>query len=183
MLGIDPSGNNPTAYVLFSGKRVARRDPGGAVFYDFADHLGSSRIVTNATGTILDDSDVYPFGGERVVTASSGKLTSSPATNAIPKPASTTERPVRIPSAGGPRKQRRTILGAGAAPLAKRKVDGARSKRSELSLTSLRSDEVYGSAARCCAQDEAHSVAGGPRAAGAMSRPGESAAPCSSFAW
>ena len=37
-----------------------------------ADHLGTSRIVTNASGSILDESDFYPFGGERVVTASSG---------------------------------------------------------------------------------------------------------------
>jgi RHS repeat-associated protein len=54
------------------GKRIARREAGGAVFYYFADHLGSSRVVTNATGTILDDSDFYPFGGERIVAAGSG---------------------------------------------------------------------------------------------------------------
>ena len=37
-----------------------------------ADHLGTSRIVTNTAGSILDESDFYPFGGERVITASSG---------------------------------------------------------------------------------------------------------------
>jgi RHS repeat-associated protein len=42
------------------------------VNYYFADHLGSSRVVTNAAGTILDDSDFYPFGGERVIAGSSG---------------------------------------------------------------------------------------------------------------
>ena len=64
------------------------------MFYYFADHLGSSRVVTNATGQIFDDSDhyplgracvvmnatgaiqdesdYYPFGGERVVAAGSG---------------------------------------------------------------------------------------------------------------
>jgi RHS repeat-associated protein len=72
MLETDASGNNPTEYVFFNGRRVARRSPSGAVNFYFADHLGSSRVVTNATGTILDDSDFYPFGGERVVTSTSG---------------------------------------------------------------------------------------------------------------
>jgi RHS repeat-associated protein len=44
----------------------------GAVNYYFADHLGTSRVVTNASGTILDDADFYPFGKERPVTSSSG---------------------------------------------------------------------------------------------------------------
>jgi RHS repeat-associated protein len=63
----DATGNNPTEYIFFGGKRIARRDPDGAVLYYFADHLGSSRVVTNATGTVVDESDYYPFGGERIV--------------------------------------------------------------------------------------------------------------------
>jgi RHS repeat-associated protein len=42
----------------------------GAVQYYFSDHLGSSRVITTATGQILDDSDFYPFGGERPVVSS-----------------------------------------------------------------------------------------------------------------
>jgi RHS repeat-associated protein len=68
----DVSGNITDEYVFFDGKRVAHRKSSGEVDYYFADHLGTSRIVTNATGTILDDSDFYPFGGERVITSSSG---------------------------------------------------------------------------------------------------------------
>ena len=68
----DLSGNITNEYVFFGGKRVARRDSSGNVFYYFADHLGTSRIVTNLSGTVLDDSDFYPFGGERVVSSSSG---------------------------------------------------------------------------------------------------------------
>ncbi|NDQ55762.1 MAG: RHS repeat-associated core domain-containing protein [Acidipila sp.] len=69
----DASGNITDEYVFFGGKRIARRNvSSGNVYYYFADHLGTSRIVTNATGTILDDSDFYPFGGERVVLSSSG---------------------------------------------------------------------------------------------------------------
>ena len=49
-----------------------RWEASGAVFYYFADHLGSSRVVTNAAGQILDESDYYPFGGERAVAAGSG---------------------------------------------------------------------------------------------------------------
>jgi hypothetical protein len=45
-----------------------RRDASGNVFYYFADHLGSSRVITNVTGTVCYDADFYPYGGERAVT-------------------------------------------------------------------------------------------------------------------
>jgi len=51
--GLDPfaesdlSGNITDEYVFFAGKRVARRIvSSGAVNYYFADHLGTSRVVT-----------------------------------------------------------------------------------------------------------------------------------------
>jgi RHS repeat-associated protein len=59
-------------YVFFDGKRVARRDSSNNIQYYFADHLGSSRVITNSAGSILDNSDFYPFGGERVLSSSSG---------------------------------------------------------------------------------------------------------------
>jgi len=37
------------------------------VYYYLSDHLGSSNVVTDATGTIQNESDYYPFGGEAVV--------------------------------------------------------------------------------------------------------------------
>ncbi len=56
-------------YIFFNGKRTARRrQSDGAVFYFFSDHLSSARVVTNATSTIMEESDFYPFGGERVIT-------------------------------------------------------------------------------------------------------------------
>lgn len=64
----DLAGNNPTEYVFFAGKRVARRDPSGTVYYLFADHLGSSRVMTDSTGAVCYDADFYPYGGERAVT-------------------------------------------------------------------------------------------------------------------
>ncbi|PYT63032.1 MAG: hypothetical protein DMG35_05490 [Acidobacteria bacterium] len=59
-------------YIFLGGKRIARRDYLNNVNYYFADHLGTARIVANSSGTILDDSDFYPFGGERPVMSSSG---------------------------------------------------------------------------------------------------------------
>jgi RHS repeat-associated protein len=44
-----------------------RRDlGGGAVYYYFTDHLGSSNVVTNASGAIQNESDYLPYGSERV---------------------------------------------------------------------------------------------------------------------
>src|SRR4029077_12563104 len=68
----DASGNLTDEYIFFGGKRIARRDSLGNVDYYFADHLGTARVVTNATGTIQDDSDFYPFGGLRALRAMSG---------------------------------------------------------------------------------------------------------------
>jgi RHS repeat-associated protein len=82
ILGSDPldetdlAGNTNNAsfneYIFFGGKRIARRDSTNNFNYYFADHLGTARIVANSAGTILDDSDFYPFGGERVISSSSG---------------------------------------------------------------------------------------------------------------
>jgi len=61
----DLSGNLKTEYIFFDGERVARRDyPGNTVSYYFSDHLKTASVVTDATGTVLDESDYYPWGGE-----------------------------------------------------------------------------------------------------------------------
>ena len=75
----DLDGNLLHNYVFFGGKRIARwekpactgicRPPNSApVYYYFSDHLGSADVVTDAAGNIQEESDYYPFGGERVVT-------------------------------------------------------------------------------------------------------------------
>ncbi|MCI0403172.1 MAG: hypothetical protein L0212_06570, partial [Acidobacteria bacterium] len=68
----DLSGNLTAEYIFFGGRRIARLDlPTAAVHYYHADHLGSSNVVSNSTGTVIEDeSDFYPFGGERVITNS-----------------------------------------------------------------------------------------------------------------
>jgi RHS repeat-associated protein len=61
----DLVGNLKTEYVFFDRERVARKDfPSNAVSYYFSDHLKTASVVTDATGTILDESDYYPWGGE-----------------------------------------------------------------------------------------------------------------------
>src|SRR5690242_8754535 len=40
----------------------------GAVYYYFEDHLGTSRVITDYSGTVCYDADFYPFGGERPYT-------------------------------------------------------------------------------------------------------------------
>ncbi len=53
-------------YVFFGGKRIARRDSSNNVFYYFADHLGTSRVmVQDGQTSPCYDADFYPYGGER----------------------------------------------------------------------------------------------------------------------
>jgi RHS repeat-associated protein len=56
-------------YVFVNGRRIARRDVStGNVYYLFADMLGSTNLVASATGTRLNESQFYPYGGESVIT-------------------------------------------------------------------------------------------------------------------
>ncbi len=67
----DLSGNLTSEYISFNNKRIARRDvSSGSVYYYFSDVLGSSNVITNATGTVENESDFYPFGGEYQVSNS-----------------------------------------------------------------------------------------------------------------
>jgi len=68
----DLAGNITDEYIFFGGERVARVDSQGKVDYYLADHLGSSRVVTDANGNILDDCDFMSFGDEQCVASSSG---------------------------------------------------------------------------------------------------------------
>ena len=68
-LGLDPlaesdlGGNLTYEYIFFGGTRIARRTvSNNAVNYYVSDHLGSSRVVTDSSGSILDDCDYLPYG-------------------------------------------------------------------------------------------------------------------------
>ena len=60
----DLSGNITNEYVFFAGRRAARRDNSGNVFYFFADHLGTTHTVTNSTGIPCYDTSFTPYGQE-----------------------------------------------------------------------------------------------------------------------
>ncbi len=68
LIETDLAGNLNFEYIFFNGKRVARRT-GTSVhpFYYLADHLGSTSVLTGDTGTIQDESDYFPYGGEIVI--------------------------------------------------------------------------------------------------------------------
>lgn len=68
----DASGNITDEYIFFGEKRIARVDAQGNVDYYLSDSLGSSRVVTDSNGNILDDCDFMPFGDEQCVASSSG---------------------------------------------------------------------------------------------------------------
>jgi RHS repeat-associated protein len=53
-------------YIFFNGTRIARRDASNSsVHYIYSDYLGSSSVITNATGTlpVEEDLDYFPYGG------------------------------------------------------------------------------------------------------------------------
>jgi RHS repeat-associated protein len=62
------TGGTKAEYVYFGGKRVAMIPTSGAAQYYVEDFLGSSRVLTQNTGTVCYDADFSPYGGEQVVT-------------------------------------------------------------------------------------------------------------------
>ena len=62
------AGTLTNEYVFFNGRRIARRDNTNnpPTFY-FSDHLGSTSGTLGSGGTIKNESDYYPFGGEVVI--------------------------------------------------------------------------------------------------------------------
>lgn len=58
-------------HVFFAGRRIFRADnkPTWTAHFYFSDHLGSSNVIINPTnGSIEDESDFYPYGGELPIT-------------------------------------------------------------------------------------------------------------------
>jgi RHS repeat-associated protein len=63
----DLTGANWKEYIFFGGQRIARQDGSSSTtaHYFFANHLGSTSVVTNSTGAppFDEDLDYYPYGG------------------------------------------------------------------------------------------------------------------------
>jgi RHS repeat-associated protein len=53
-------------FIFFDGRRIARSDGAspGTIYYLFADHLGSTRAMTQSNGVMCFASDYYPYGQE-----------------------------------------------------------------------------------------------------------------------
>ena len=61
------SGTITAEYIYFGGSRIAHRDlPSGNVYYYLSDRLGTARVLTNASGTVVEESDFLPYGTERL---------------------------------------------------------------------------------------------------------------------
>ena len=61
----DLTGALKSEYVFFDGERAARKDfPSGALSYYFPDSLGTASVVADSAGSIKEDEDFYPWGGE-----------------------------------------------------------------------------------------------------------------------
>jgi RHS repeat-associated protein len=56
------SAGNWTNYIFFGTRRLAR-NVNGDIKYFIVDHLHSTSVFADKTGTILDDRDYYPWGG------------------------------------------------------------------------------------------------------------------------
>ena len=70
LIETDLSNNLKAHYIFFNGQRVASENSSNSVDWYFADHLGTARLVFSLNGD--DQSDFYPFGGERVITTGAG---------------------------------------------------------------------------------------------------------------
>ncbi len=70
LIETDLSNNLKAHYIFFNGQRVASENSSNSVNWYFADHLGTARLVFSLNGD--DQSDFYPFGGERVMTTGAG---------------------------------------------------------------------------------------------------------------
>ena len=57
--------SNYNEYIFFNGQRIAQSIPSlGSVYYYVSDHLGSTRVVTSATGSPCYEADFLPYGQE-----------------------------------------------------------------------------------------------------------------------
>jgi RHS repeat-associated protein len=64
----DGTGANPVRYIFFGGARIARLDPGASSpHYTVSDAQGTTSLVTDASGNVLNDSLYFPYGTERVI--------------------------------------------------------------------------------------------------------------------
>ena len=49
---------------VFGGGRIVYSSGAYSPYYYTTDHLGSTRVITNSSGTVVERNDYYPFGGK-----------------------------------------------------------------------------------------------------------------------
>ena len=65
-------------YIFFAGRRIAQSNPSSsAVYFYFVDHLGSTRVVTNAAGSACYEADFLPYGTENTPSGFSNSCSTS----------------------------------------------------------------------------------------------------------
>jgi YD repeat-containing protein len=69
------AGTYTDEFIHFNGQAVGYRDDTATKVYHLVnDHLGSARVMTNATGVTQFESDYYPHGAARVITSTKDSL-------------------------------------------------------------------------------------------------------------
>ncbi|MBD3249184.1 hypothetical protein GF336_04005 [Candidatus Woesearchaeota archaeon] len=59
---IDDSGEKDTVYYYDSDSLVGRKDPDGELYFYHPNHLGSTDIVTDSSGDVVEETEYLPFG-------------------------------------------------------------------------------------------------------------------------
>ncbi len=59
---INTTGTFDTIYYYADSQLIARKDPDGKKYFYHPDHLGSTTLVTNESGAVVEDTNYKPFG-------------------------------------------------------------------------------------------------------------------------
>ncbi len=59
---INATGTYDTIYYYTDSQLIARKDPDGKKYFYHPDHLGSTTLVTNESGAVVEDTNYKPFG-------------------------------------------------------------------------------------------------------------------------
>ncbi|MFH1442953.1 MAG: RHS repeat-associated core domain-containing protein [Candidatus Micrarchaeota archaeon] len=59
---INATGTFDTIYYFADSQMIARKDPDGKKYFYHPDHLGSTTLVTNESGAVVEDTNYKPFG-------------------------------------------------------------------------------------------------------------------------
>lgn len=59
---VNASGSFDTEYVYMNNQMVAQINPDGSKYFIAADHLGSSSVILNESGNVIENSSYDPFG-------------------------------------------------------------------------------------------------------------------------